>query len=58
MNPDDNTCDYCGEPVEDRYRLECPTCGRAGCPECIPAGRGCECPECEQGETDASDRAE
>ena len=41
-------CDYCGEPREERYRLTCPRCGRTGCPACMPGGRGCICPECEE----------
>ena len=31
------------------YKLECPSCGKVGCDECMPAGRGCPCPDCEQG---------
>jgi hypothetical protein len=46
MSPE--PCPHCGEPT-DRILL-CPTCGREGCPECIPAGNGCECPECEEGD--------
>ncbi len=44
----ENTCDYCGKPVEDRYRFTCPECARPGCPECMLAGRGVRCPECEE----------
>ena len=43
-------CSVCGheeKKEEFLYRLRCPTCSRDGCPECMPAGRGCECPECE-----------
>ena len=50
---DDETCPYCGatKPDDDEpwYALECPTCLRDGCHECMPMGRGCECPECEEG---------
>lgn len=40
-------CDNNGDH-EKAYVLQCPGCGRDGCPECIPAGRGCVCPECEE----------
>ena len=49
----DRTCCHCGFTVEPDdpepyvYLLECPGCGREGCGECIPCGRGCLCPECE-----------
>lgn len=47
-------CPWCGheseEEGEDNYAMVCPTCTRDGCHECMPAGRGCECPECETGE--------
>jgi len=36
------------------YKLTCPDCGREGCDECIPSGRGCPCPECEDSERDES----
>lgn len=47
---EDGVCDNCGyrDSGDDFYRLTCPTCGREGCFECMPAGRGCECPECEE----------
>jgi hypothetical protein len=32
------------------YFLECPECYRPGCEECMPFGRGCVCPECEESE--------
>lgn len=49
----DDPCAYCGEsrPEGDTdpwYRYECPTCLRDGCPDCMPGGRGCECPDCEE----------
>ena len=31
------------------FLLTCPGCYREGCEECMPAGRGCVCPECEEG---------
>jgi len=34
------------------YYLECPRCYRPGCEECMPAGRGCLCPVCEDGGDD------
>jgi hypothetical protein len=46
----DKTCAHCGhvEKEEDGlYYLECPGCEREGCDECMPMGRGCLCPECE-----------
>jgi predicted RNA-binding Zn-ribbon protein involved in translation (DUF1610 family) len=45
------TCQYCGhaEKTGDAlFLFECPKCGREGCPECMTAGRGCICPECEE----------
>lgn len=50
---DSAKCGYCEHDAsKDKeepylYYLTCPTCGREGCGECMPAGRGCECPECE-----------
>ncbi len=51
------SCFFCGAiPDEEelalqakRGRLVCPGCGRVGCYECMPSGRGCVCPECEEG---------
>jgi len=46
----DAKCGYCGHDAsKDKkdpylYRLECPECYRDGCNECMPSGRGCECP--------------
>jgi hypothetical protein len=51
----DRKCDHCGHQTSDTsdepfsYRLTCPECGRDGCEECMPMGRGCACPECEEG---------
>lgn len=50
-----SVCEHCGAKLGDEYQiliqshgyLKCPTCERLGCPECMPAGRGCQCPECE-----------
>ena len=39
-------CPYCGEAVNEI--LCCPECGRDGCWNCMPAGKGCICPECEE----------
>lgn len=52
---DELTCPYCGAKVRRNEMMVCPGCSRDGCPECMPAGRGCECPECEEGSDD--DRA-
>lgn len=37
------------------YYLKCPACTKPGCEECMPAGRGCVCPDCEakDGDEDA-----
>ena len=34
------------------YYLECPRCYKPGCEECMPAGRGCACPDCEAKDDD------
>lgn len=46
---DDNTCGYCGhkEDEEPPFYLICPVCEREGCDDCMPMGRGCACPDCE-----------
>jgi hypothetical protein len=51
-------CGACGhdasnDPNGERYlyKLTCPTCEKEGCDECMPAGRGCECPECEESDS-------
>lgn len=47
----DEACAYCGhktQTTKQHYKLRCPVCSRDGCPECMPAGRGCRCPECER----------
>jgi hypothetical protein len=53
---DDETCGHCGyvetDPEEHAYYLVCPDCGREGCDDCMPMGRGCPCPECEDGEAE------
>jgi hypothetical protein len=41
-------CPFCGKSSEEQFIFECPECARNGCPECMPAGRGCVCPECEE----------
>jgi hypothetical protein len=40
-------CNVINDPPELHFRLVCPGCERIGCPQCMPAGRGCDCPECE-----------
>jgi hypothetical protein len=50
------TCPYCGHPLDaeeeklvtKRGFVACPECHREGCSECMPAGRGVLCPECEE----------
>ena len=39
-------CPYCGKNTA--VILTCPGCGREGCENCMPAGNGCMCPECEE----------
>ena len=48
-------CAGCGatEGDEPLMALQCPNCGEPGCGICMPVGRGCPCPGCE--ETLASD---
>lgn len=53
----DGVCGHCGQKAgtpgdEDDlpYRLQCPECYRDGCEACMPNGRGCICPECEDAE--------
>lgn len=46
-------CPYCAEVVEEKFVFECPQCARVGCPECMPAGKGCICPECEESDNDS-----
>ena len=43
-------CPYCGKKTE--RVLTCPHCGREGCPDCMPGGVGCLCPECEEAKED------
>lgn len=47
-------CVACGHDASDdpngecyAYQLECPSCGKEGCDDCMPGGRGVVCPECE-----------
>lgn len=55
-------CDHCDEPLSKEEldlevvhgALRCPTCERTGCGECMPAGRGCMCPECEEAQGDVT----
>jgi len=59
------TCPHCGavqhQSEADKengdppgYLLTCPQCYREGCEECMPSGRGCICPDCED-ENDMED---
>jgi len=48
-------CPYCGFVgiiMKPEDSLECPKCHRDGCSECMPAGRGCLCPECAEQEAE------
>ena len=53
---EDGVCGYCGYKETEKdpddgillaYHLVCPRCYRDGCEECMPLGRGCICPDCE-----------
>ncbi len=56
-------CPFCGYELDAEHEaivkqwgpFVCPTCGREGCEECLPSGRGCECPECEAAEAKGED---
>lgn len=42
------TCEHTPEDEgENPFILKCPGCSRLGCHNCMPMGRGCICPECE-----------
>ena len=49
-------CPHCGARLDDEDRellakhgpVTCPQCGREGCNECMPFGRGVICPGCEE----------
>ena len=43
-------CGHCGTEGNGLRILECPNCSRDGCPECMPGGVNCSCPECETDE--------
>ncbi|MBM4370899.1 MAG: hypothetical protein FJ098_04550 [Deltaproteobacteria bacterium] len=50
---DGDECPYCGAvqagtDEDPAYVYTCPLCEREGCSECMPAGRGVPCPECEE----------
>ena len=52
----DQACPHCGTRLDDEDQelirlhgpMTCPRCGREGCSECLPFGRGVICPECEE----------
>jgi hypothetical protein len=52
----EHNCSHCGFPLDDEELslvalhgpLTCPRCGRDGCHECMPFGRGVICPSCEE----------
>jgi len=52
----DAKCGHCDHDAskdpEDSYlyKFQCPECYRDGCDECMPMGRGCKCPGCEDGD--------
>lgn len=54
-------CPFCDNVVREEDIVQCPRCEREGCawmpgsveypdgePGCMPAGRNCLCPECEE----------
>ena len=43
-------CDAPYDPDDPLMALECPECGAVGCDDCMPVGRGCLCPACEDDE--------
>ncbi len=53
-------CEHCGTPKDQEEldlektfgQLMCPSCERNGCFECMPSGRNCPCPECEEADGD------
>jgi hypothetical protein len=53
-------CSYCGKELDEEDLalfakhgpLECPSCLREGCHECMPSGRNCYCPQCEEKENE------
>lgn len=45
-------CEHCGTIGDGMYILVCPECEREGCQDCMPAGRDCVCPQCEEGKTE------
>lgn len=47
------SCPSCGEKCSPSEIHECPGCDRPGCDYCMPAGKGCNCPECCEDEEDA-----
>lgn len=44
-------CPFCDEKKDEDgealFALQCPVCDRPGCDVCMPLGRGCPCPDCE-----------
>lgn len=40
-------CPSCGEECTSDELYDCPHCERIGCDYCMPSGRGCACPECD-----------
>lgn len=43
-------CPSCGEECTSEELHECPGCDRPGCDYCMPLGKDCPCPECEDEE--------
>ena len=49
-------CSHCGKGTDVVY--ECFNCSRAGCNACMPNGKDCLCPECEQHKQNAKETIE
>ena len=50
--PGEGECGGCGanHNPEDGLLMafSCPVCDEPGCSECMPSGRGCACPSCDE----------
>lgn len=55
----DHGCPTCEKKEDEDGELlnafTCPECGSPGCDDCMPSGRGCVCPTCEEESYDEED---